>query len=149
MFDDHSIILSGGAKKLRNFISEETFTLLSKLDIEWKNLAQGCIYKMENRDYKDTRVGKLVNSDGIGVSVQLPESVMKKLLSITDRNVTLYLKPYGEVVRIATVRRRVCPECDEGFASPHTLWVHRKKHCRVKDVPASEPILHQGLSESQ
>ena len=140
MFDDHSITPSDGAKKLRNFISEETFNLLSKPVIEWKNLTQGCIYKMENRDYKDTQVGKLINSDGIGVSAHLPESVMKKLLSITDRNVALYLKPYGEDVRIATVRRRVCPECDKDFASLHTLWVHRAKHCRAS-VPASEPIL--------
>ena len=41
-------------RKLRNFISDELFDQVSKSVIQRNNLIQGCIYKLENKDFEKT-----------------------------------------------------------------------------------------------
>lgn len=124
--------------KREKFISVEMFNQLAlKSTINWNDLSQDCIYKMEKvceRD--DQQVADLTNRDGITVPVFLPEFVNKKLSSIDGSNVTLYLRPYRSAegenqIDIASVQKHVCKNCNKKFASSHTLWVHRKKFCKT------------------
>ena len=62
--------------------------------------------------------GNLTNSDGITVSVLLPRFVVDKLLTITESNVRIYVRPRGEdEVDIATTKKHICNKCNKELAS--------------------------------
>ena len=135
---DTQTIKKSRKKKRDDFISMEMFNrYILRSVITWNDLPQDCIYKMGKiYEQDDVQVVNLTNRDGNTVPVSLPEFVSKKLSSIDDNNVTLYLKPYhskeGEFeVDIASVPKNFCEKCNREFSSYHTLWVHRKKFCKT------------------
>ena len=120
-------------RRRRNFISESEFKRLAhQQPIPWSSLSRECIYKLEwvNTADKQQIAGNLTDSEGITVSVLLPKFVVDRLLTITESNVRIYVKPKGEdKVDIATTKKYLCKDCNKEFASRTFLQRHLKRSC--------------------
>ena len=70
----------------------------------------------------------MTNTDGIIVSVLLPQFVVDKLLTFTENNVRIYVRPKGQnQVDIAAANKYICNNCEKELASRKYLQLHEKR----------------------
>ena len=76
------------------FISVQDFNRYARRQImEWIDIPCNCIYKVEWFNTTNHQIaGNLMNKDGIIFTVILPTLVVDKLLSITEKDVDIYLR---------------------------------------------------------
>ena len=121
-------------KRVGTFISEEEFNRLAlQQPIPWLNLSRDCIYQLEWVNSADHQqiVGNLTNVDGITISVFLPRFVVDKLLTITEKDIRIYVRPTGQnKVDIATPKKHLCKTCKKELTSRKYSQLH-KKRCNV------------------
>ena len=129
-------------KGRKAFISAESFNQLTRKPQpvgKWNDLTEDCIYKMEKLYGRDQRVVvDLTSYDGVTTPIVLPEFVIKKLLLLNERNVTLYARPSGEDrVDIVTMKKHVCKNCKRELTSSRSLQRHLKNNCTVRERKSS------------
>ena len=117
-------------RRRRDFISEKEFNQLAlRQPIPWSNLSRDCIYQLEWVNRADHQiVVNMTNVDGIIVSVLLPQFVVDKLLTFTENNVRIYVRPTGQnQVDIAAAKKYICNNCEKELASRKYLQLHEKR----------------------
>ena len=127
----------------RVFISTEEFNrLVNNSTVKWSDLSRDCIYKLEKiyYDINQQPLVNLSNSDGVTISTVTPNVVMEKLLSLSETDVTIYVRLNGEEeqVDIVTLKKQVCTTCKKSFNSRNGLWNHQRKYCAEKKTEKPE-----------
>ena len=118
----------------QKFISVEDFNRYAqKQATKWSDIHRDCIYKLQWANRVDQQItGNLINRDGVISTVLLPRLVIDNLLSITEKDVDIYLRPNGiDQADIAVIKKNICKKCDKELFSHNYLKRHLKT---CKDV---------------
>ena len=122
-------------RKRHTFISEEEFDRESvrqkRHPIEWKQLPQGNIYKLEHCSPSNERViGTLTDRYNGELSVFLPTFLLKRIISRKERNIKLFVRRGdGEEADVVTCKKSTCKNCKRDFSSENYLKRH-VKYCK-------------------
>ena len=125
------INLNPPAKKRRrySFISEKEFNVRLRQEnaIDWYNLTEGNIYKLENCHVIDDRiVGRMTDGYNNEIVVYLPLFFMDRLLLRDETNIKVFLRrgKGSEEVDIVTVQKWTCENCRRDFSTRNHLNRH-------------------------
>ena len=124
----------GGERNSRRkyaFISEKEFNdkLRQEHAIEWYNLTEGIIYKLDNCHAIDDRVvGRLIDGYNNENFVYLPRFFMDRLLLRDETNIKVFVRrgKDNEEVDIVTVQKWTCETCRRDFSTRNHLNRHIK-----------------------